>query len=93
MSEETWKSGEAYPNRYDRVCKECKKPVPNGSRDYFYRKTPGGDYESMCLACMNKIPKAPEPESARDELIDQLMILNETLAGILKAMNRPKDVG
>jgi len=84
--EETWKSGEQYPNRYDRVCKDCGMKIPNGSRDYFYRRTPGGDYESMCLACMNKVPKAPEPVAARDEVVDQLMILNETLGNILKCL-------
>jgi len=83
--EETWKSGEQYPNRYDRVCKDCGMKVPNGSRDYFYRRTPGGDYESMCLACMNKVPTAPLV-TVRDVIADQLMILNETLGDILKAL-------
>jgi len=86
--EETWKSGEQYPNRYDRVCKDCGMKIPNGSRDYFYRKTPGGDYESMCLGCMNKIPKAPEAPAWDLGLIieDQLMILNETLVAIRKCL-------
>jgi len=94
--EETWKSGAGYPNRYDRQCKECKQKIPIGGQDYFYRNV-DGIWESMCRSCMNKIPKAPEnvppKDDYRDEFIDQMMILNETLAGILKALNRPKDVG
>jgi len=85
MSEEIWKNGAGYPNKYDRQCKECKQKIPIGGQDYFYRNV-DGIWESMCRSCMNKIPKAPEPSPARDELIDQMMILNETLANILKCL-------
>ena len=76
MSEE-WRDGAAYPNKYDRVCKECGKEIPQGGRDYFYRKTPGGDYESMCRACMNKIPPAWDDES--DAMLGTLIRIAEAL--------------
>ena len=79
MTEE-WKDGGAYPNRYDRKCVECGIAIPKDGRDYFYRKTPGGDYESMCRACMNKIPASrDEPD---DLLIGELIMLREAVERI-----------
>jgi len=86
MSEETWKDGGEYPNRYDRVCRDCGTKIPNGGRDYFYRRTAGGDYESLCRACMNKIPAAP-PEAKTDETTDALYRIAEALEKIAKIID------
>lgn len=69
--EEKWKDGGEYPNKYDRVCKECKNAIPKDGRDYFYRPTPGGEWESMCRSCMNKLPEASD-ESDQDLIVGAL---------------------
>ena len=76
MTEERWRDGAAYPNKYDRVCKECGKEIPRDGRDYFYRKTPGGDYESMCRSCMQKLPTQGDES---DAMIGTLIRIAEAL--------------
>ena len=80
MTEEQWKDGAEYPNRYDRVCKQCKTKIPKNGRDYFYRKTPGGDYECMCRSCMEEVPPEPTAEDRYLATLERIAVALERLA-------------
>jgi len=82
---EEWRSGDKFPNKYDRKCVDCGAAIPKNSRDYFYRKTPGGDYESMCLSCMNKLP-AEGPGSD-----DSAFIIAEAINGLTAFLKACRD--